>query len=297
MKVKGPIACLLATLISVLATVTVAADTDTDSSATAAHGLRVSKAKEENRALEDLSHAQMRTEYKALKVEARAATLAVKKKKREMAKAKFLKETTTVWESCPMFKPTSEHSCDHNTSYNCRYGEKCEDADGFCKGKKHCECVEGKYSCTNTVKEGACNPCKPLTKNRCKELLNCNLEGNSGIPVEPNGPATWWGTGGFKFWNLRPIHGNEIGCWNVSEVTNMDRAFQYRRGINTPLCWDVSKVTSMSEMFNYGGFDQDISFWDVSSVTNFYRMFQNNTLDPDDVRAYFNLEDEDTEGL
>ena len=83
MKVKGPVACLLATLISVLATVTVAADTDTDSSATAAHGLRVSKAKEENRALQDGPQlSDLRKDLKALKGEARAAALAVKKKKR-----------------------------------------------------------------------------------------------------------------------------------------------------------------------------------------------------------------------
>jgi hypothetical protein len=112
MKVKGPVACLLATLISVLATVTVAADTDTDSSATAAHGLRVSKAKEENRALEDLSHSQLRTEYTALKVEAKAAALAVEMKKVEVKRAKFLLHTETVWEECPRFGPTSEHSCD-----------------------------------------------------------------------------------------------------------------------------------------------------------------------------------------
>jgi hypothetical protein len=96
-------------------------------------------------------------------------------------------------------------------------------------------------------------------------------------------------------------YGNKVGCWDVSEVTNMDHGFSQRRGFNEPLCWDVSKVTSMQGMFADARFEQDISFWDVSSVTNFVSMFRLNTLDPADVRAYFNLEDddedEDTEGL
>ncbi len=99
-------------------------------------------------------------------------------------------------------------------------------------------------------------------------------------------------------------YGNEVGCWDESQVTNIDHGFNQRRGFNKPLCWDVSKVTSMQDMFYDARFDQDISFWDVSSVTNLDKnMFRLNTLDPDDVRAYFNLEDddededEDTEGL
>jgi hypothetical protein len=305
MKVKGPVACLLAALISVLATVTVAADTDTDSSVTAAHGLRVSKAKEENRALQDLpapAMSKLREDYKSLKGEARAAALAVKKKKREMDKAKFLLDMETVWEECPRFGPTAEQSCDPSTlTSKCHYGKKCEDVDGMCKRKRHCECVAGKFSCTK--QEGTCIPCGPLTKEKCEALLNCDLEGNRGIPVEAN--ATIWElTAGFKFQNIvvEPKYGKEVGCWDVSQVTNMDHGFWQRRGFNKPLCWDVSKVTSMKGMFYDARFDQDISFWDVSSVMNLDNsMFRLNTLDPDDVRAYFNLEDddedEDTEGL
>jgi hypothetical protein len=306
MKVKGPVACLLATLISVLATVTVAADTDTDSSVTAAHGLRVSKAKEENRALQDLpapAMSQLREDYKSLKGEARAAALAVKKKKREMDKAKFLLDMETVWEECPRFAPTAEQSCDPSTlTSKCHYGKRCEDADGMCKRRRHCECDAGKFSCTKD--EGTCIPCKPLTKKKCEAMLNCNLEGNRGIPVEilEDGPSLRDLTAGApipKDWNIK--YGKVVGCWDVSQMTNMDHGFWQRRGFNQPLCWDVSKVTSMQGMFYDARFDQDISFWDVSSVTNFHNMFRLNTLDPDDVRAYFNLEDddedEDTEGL
>jgi hypothetical protein len=306
MKVKGPVACLLATLISVLATVTVAADTDTDSSVTAAHGLRVSKAKEENRALQDLpapAMSKLREDYKSLKGEAKAAALAVKKKKREMDRAKFDKDLDTVWEECPRFGPTSEHSCDPITlTSKCPfYGKTCQGVDGTCKRNRHCECdAAGKFSCTQ--QEGTCIPCELLTKKKCEALLNCDLEGNRGIPVEAN--ATIWElTAGFKFQNIvvEPKYGKEVGCWDVSQVTNMDHGFWQRRGFNKPLCWDVSKVTSMKGMFYDARFDQDISFWDVSSVTNFVSMFRLNTLDPADVRAYFNLEDddedEDTEGL
>jgi len=38
--------------------------------------------------------------------------------------------------------------------------------------------------------------------------------------------------------------------------------------------WDVSNVTNMDHLFSLAySFNQDISFWDVSSVTNMYRMF------------------------
>jgi hypothetical protein len=308
MKVKGPVACLLATLISVLATVTVAADTDTDSSVTAAHGLRVSKAKEENRALQDGPQlSDLRKDLKALKGEARAAALAVKMKQREMDRAKFDKDLDTVWEECPRFGPTSEHSCDPITlTSKCPfYGKTCQGVDGTCKRNRHCECdAAGKFSCTQ--QEGTCIPCELLTKKKCEALLNCDLEGNRGIPVDPNGPSIRDITVGLKFKNTLDEealkYGNEVGCWDVSQVTNMDHGFFQRRGFNKPLCWDVSKVTSMQGMFYDARFDQDISFWDVSSVMNLDNsMFRLNTLDPDDVRAYFNLEDddedEDTEGL
>ena len=37
--------------------------------------------------------------------------------------------------------------------------------------------------------------------------------------------------------------------------------------------WDVSNVTNMSGMFNTSVFNQDISTWDVSSVTDMNGMF------------------------
>jgi hypothetical protein len=317
MKVKGPVACLLATLISVLATVTVAADTDTDSSATAAHGLRVSKAKEENRALQDLPQlSELRQELKTLNGEAKAAALAVKKKRRQVDRAKFLLDMETVWEECPRFGPTAEHSCDPDTlTSKCHYGKKCEDVDGKCKRKRHCECVAGKFSCTK--QEGTCIPCGPLTKEKCEAMLNCDLDdipvdpsvrvatrteceilndcsapGNRGVPVDVDGEDFRDLTYGFAFGaGWPPTHeyskkyGIKFGCWDVSQVTDMSGALG-RAGLDIPLCWDVSSVTNMHATFVSGQFNQDISFWDVSSVTDFSLMFYNQKRFNQDISAW-----------
>ena len=92
-----------------------------------------------------------------------------------------------------------------------------------------------------------------------------------------------------------------IGCWNVSGVTNMYKAFysdyystySTRLFFNEPLrCWDVSGVTAMDNMFvNARYFNQPLENWDVSGVTNMQAMF---------FRAhYFNqpLEDWDVSGV
>ena len=41
--------------------------------------------------------------------------------------------------------------------------------------------------------------------------------------------------------------------------------------------WDVSNVTDMSRMFSYTSFNQDISSWDVSNVTNMKEMFSDSS--------------------
>ena len=66
----------------------------------------------------------------------------------------------------------------------------------------------------------------------------------------------------------------DIGDWDVSNVTNMGAMFN-GTGFNQDIGdWDVSSVTSMNSMFARAlAFNQDIGRWDVSSVTNMNAMF------------------------
>ena len=67
----------------------------------------------------------------------------------------------------------------------------------------------------------------------------------------------------------------DIGDWNVSNVTNMMSMFSHTPFNQDISGWDVSKVFSMQGMF-WGAvnFNQDIGGWDVSNVTNMNWMFQ-----------------------
>jgi surface protein len=67
----------------------------------------------------------------------------------------------------------------------------------------------------------------------------------------------------------------DIGDWNVSNVTYMSSMFNGASSFNQDIGgWDVSNVTEMYHMFSgASAFDQDIGDWDVSSVTNMYYMF------------------------
>ncbi|MFL2765981.1 MAG: BspA family leucine-rich repeat surface protein [Paracoccaceae bacterium] len=69
----------------------------------------------------------------------------------------------------------------------------------------------------------------------------------------------------------------DINYWDVSNVTNLIRAFRDNRYFNGDLSsWDVSSVTNMMETFRGTVFNGDITSWDVSSVTNMYLTFYNN---------------------
>jgi len=69
----------------------------------------------------------------------------------------------------------------------------------------------------------------------------------------------------------------DISAWDVSSVTNMFQMFFAAEAFNQPIGdWDVSSVTYMVDMFKYTyDFNQDISNWNVSSVTDFGGMFRN----------------------
>ena len=77
----------------------------------------------------------------------------------------------------------------------------------------------------------------------------------------------------------------DIGSWDVSSVTNMSFMFDEVLAFNQDIgSWDVSNVTTMEEMFDTfqnGTFNQDISSWDVSSVTNMSWMFSTDSFNQD----------------
>jgi surface protein len=66
----------------------------------------------------------------------------------------------------------------------------------------------------------------------------------------------------------------DIGNWDVSNVTNMNFMFAINSSFNKPIeNWDVSNVTTMTAMFERSSFNQTIGDWDVSNVTNMNFMF------------------------
>ncbi len=72
----------------------------------------------------------------------------------------------------------------------------------------------------------------------------------------------------------------DIGDWDVSNVTNMIRVFSSATDFNQDIGdWDVSNVTKMSYMFSGAlSFNQDLGGWDVSNVTDMVEMFKQSGL-------------------
>ena len=67
----------------------------------------------------------------------------------------------------------------------------------------------------------------------------------------------------------------DIGSWNVSNVTSMSGMFADAISFNQDISlWNISNVTSIRYMFNHASsFNQDISNWDVSNVTGMAGVF------------------------
>jgi surface protein len=96
-------------------------------------------------------------------------------------------------------------------------------------------------------------------------------------------PLTWTTSGSLL--NIRNMFkdavafNQQVGSWDVSNVTNMQAVFNGASSFNRELKnWDVAKVENMQFMFGPGNkqmvFNKDISGWDVSSVTKMNGMFR-----------------------
>jgi surface protein len=81
------------------------------------------------------------------------------------------------------------------------------------------------------------------------------------------------------FWDATTFNQN-IGGWDVSNVTDMSRMFRSAAVFNQNISgWDVSSVTNMLEMFYLAtNFNQNIGGWDVSSVTDMEGMFNSASI-------------------
>jgi len=79
---------------------------------------------------------------------------------------------------------------------------------------------------------------------------------------------------GFLFSNLRC--NLNISAWDVSNIDNMDSAFQQATNFNHDLsAWDTSRVRNMAYMFQWAMvFNQDLSSWNTEKVENMAYMFQ-----------------------
>ena len=83
---------------------------------------------------------------------------------------------------------------------------------------------------------------------------------------------------------------DNIGIWDVSNVTNMSRMFEGAAFYNGDISvWNVENVTDMSSMFKGAStFNQDLSAWDayVGNVTNMSAMFNSATQFNSDITTW-----------
>ena len=93
------------------------------------------------------------------------------------------------------------------------------------------------------------------------DLVTLYLEGDDG---KDGGNSTFGNItiGNSTDFDAYLIYG-DIQCWDVSEVTDMSRAFAFQDEFNTALgWWDVASVTDMSNMFlEASSFNHNLNQW------------------------------------
>ncbi|MEM6523466.1 MAG: BspA family leucine-rich repeat surface protein [Bacteroidota bacterium] len=103
-----------------------------------------------------------------------------------------------------------------------------------------------------------------------------------GVNKLPNNIGLWdvsnvTNMSGTFFWTTFKSN-HDISNWDISNVTNMSKMFKGLSQWSTPEIgvgsWDVSSVTNMAEMFyDARTFNENIGSWDVSNVTDMSDMF------------------------
>lgn len=107
------------------------------------------------------------------------------------------------------------------------------------------------------------------------------------------GPIASWDTSGvtsmdYLFMNNIESFNEDISCWNVSNVVNMDAMFWSADSFNGDLSrWNVGQVRSMRSMFQRASsFNGDLSHWDVGQVKNMENMFDGATSFDSDLSSW-----------